>query len=64
MCSGSRAGTNDPNAGVAYYNTTAMSVMFDGMITYARKKNFKFSALDNTLMVRTCAATGRPHALR
>ncbi|CAL8465859.1 g5395 [Coccomyxa elongata] len=44
------ANTNDPNAGVGYYNTTAMSMIFGDMISYARSKAFKFSALDNTLM--------------
>ena len=46
-----RAGTNDPNAGVGYYNTSAMALIFDDMVRYAIIKDFKFSALDNTLMV-------------
>ena len=46
-----RAGTNDPNAGVGYYNASAMALIFDDMVRYAIIKDFKFSALDNTLMV-------------
>ena len=53
-----RANTHDPNAGVGYYNTTAMSLIFDDMIKYARSKLFKFSALDNTLMVGSLCARG------
>ena len=45
------AGTNDPNAGVGYYNASAMALIFDDMVRYAIIKDFKFSALDNTLMV-------------
>ena len=46
-----RANTTDPNAGIGYYNTTAMALIFDDMIKYARSRGFRFSALDNTLMV-------------
>ena len=46
-----RANTDDPNAGIGYYNTTAMALIFDDMIKYARSQGFRFSALDNTLMV-------------
>jgi len=49
------AGTWDPNAGIGYYNVTAMSMIFDDMVAYAVTKDFKFSALDNTLMVRAWA---------
>ncbi|CAL5225987.1 g8789 [Coccomyxa viridis] len=45
------ANTDDPNAGIGYYNTTAMALIFDDMIKYARSQGFRFSALDNTLMV-------------
>ena len=51
LCALCRANTDDPNAGIGYYNTTAMSLIFDDMIEYARSKMFRFSALDNTLMV-------------
>jgi len=58
--SGARAGARsagawDPNAGIGYYNVTAMSMIFDDMVAYAVTKDFKFSALDNTLMVRAWA---------
>jgi len=32
-----------------------MSLIFDDMVAYAVTKDFKFSALDNTLMVRAWA---------
>ena len=61
------AGTWDPNAGIGYYNVTAMSLIFEDMVAYAVTKDFKFSALDNTLMVRARSVfppSARPRPLR